>query len=362
MTERILNFSAGPAVLPEEVLREAREAIWNLDGSGIGVLEHSHRGAAFRAVVEDTEAVCRELAAIPDDYAVLFLQGGASTQFFQLPAHWLPENATADYLITGSWSEKAAQEARRYGRVHEAASTRDRGFAVIPHATEIRYSEAPCYVHFTSNNTIFGTQWPAEPDIPGSAWLACDASSDIFSRHLDVTRYGVLYAGAQKNIGPAGVTLVLVRRDLLDLPARELPTMLRYATHAKASSLYNTPPTFGIYVMGRVFHWILRQGGLSAMEQRNRQKARILYDVLEELDFYTCAAGEGSRSLMNVTFRTPSPELDARFVEEAQAQGLSGLKGHRSVGGMRASIYNAFPRHGCEVLASFLRDFAQRNG
>ena len=362
MTDRILNFSAGPATLPEEVLRDAQEALWDLHGTGIGVMEHSHRGSAFKAVAEEAEAACRKLAGIPDEYAVLFLQGGASTQFFQLPAHWLANSGTADYLITGSWSKKAAKEAARYGTVHEAASSEDRNFALIPRADEIHYSDAPTYVHFTSNNTIFGTQWQEEPQAPGDAWLACDASSDIFSRPIDVTRYGVLYAGAQKNLGPSGVTLVIVRGDLLDAPVRELPTMLRYATHAEQGSLYNTPPTFGIYVMSRVLRWIAAQGGLEGMARHNREKGQILYDALEALDFYTCTAGEGSRSLMNVTFRTPDPELDAAFVKEAEAAGFSGLKGHRSVGGMRASIYNAFPKEGCEVLANFLRDFAAKQG
>jgi len=362
MSDRILNFSAGPATLPEEVLRDAQEALWELRGTGIGVMEHSHRGGAFTEVVEETEASCRRLAGIPDDYAVLFLQGGASTQFFQLPAHCLPEGGTADYLVTGAWSEKAVKEAARYGTVHEAVNTKDEGFARIPRPDQIHYSEAPTYLHFTSNNTIFGTQWTTEPETPGEAWLACDASSDIFSRPIDITRYGVLYAGAQKNLGPSGVTLVVMRRDLVEAPVRDLPTMLRYAIHAKNDSLYNTPPTFGIYVMGRMLRWIEENGGLGEMGKRNREKAQVLYDVLEGLDFYECTAGEGSRSLMNLTFRTPSEDLDAAFVKEAAAAQLSGLKGHRSVGGMRASIYNAFPQEGCEVLASFLRDFAARNG
>jgi phosphoserine aminotransferase len=344
--ERIYNFSAGPAVMPEEVLQEAREALWNLDGTGIGVLEHSHRGAAFTKVVEETEAACRRLAGIPDDYHVLFLSGGASTQFWMLPANLLPGDGTADYLVTGSWSKKAVAEAKRYGKVHEAASSAEMNHDRIPSEREIRWSERPVYAHFTSNNTIFGTQWQTEPTPPAGVWLACDASSDVFSRPIDVTRYGVLYAGAQKNIGPAGVTLVVIRRDLAEQAVRELPTMQRYATHAKEHSLYNTPPSFGVYLMGRVFLWIERQGGLPAME----------------LDFYRPHAGEGSRSLMNVTFTTPSKELDAQFVKEAEAVGLSGLKGHRSVGGVRASIYNAFPKAGCEALAHFMRDFAGKRG
>ncbi len=363
MSDRIFNFSPGPAVLPEEVLAEAREDLWNLAGSGIGVMEHSHRGPAFDRVRQEAEADCRALAGIGDDFAVLFLQGGASTQFFMLPANFLGERATADYLVTGSWSEKAVKEAKRYGRVHVAASSEDRQYAYIPAADAIRCSERPAYVHFTSNNTIFGTQWPSEPPLPEGAWLACDASSDVFSRPLAMEKYGVLYAGAQKNLGPSGVTLVLIRRALLESAVRDLPTMLRYAVHAENDSCYNTPPTFGIYVMGRVFKWIGRQGGLAELARRNEEKAALVYDALAAGGgFYACTAEAGSRSLMNVTFRTPSPELDARFVKEAQAQGLDGLKGHRSVGGMRASLYNAFPRAGCEALAQFLKDFAAKNG
>ncbi len=362
-THRIVNFSAGPAVLPEEVIREAQEALWNLNGSGIGVMEHSHRGKVFEAVLAETTTSCRRLANIPEDYAVLYLQGGASTQFFMLPANYLAEDATADYLVTGAWSQKAVKEAKRYGKVHVAASSEATNFSVIPPATDIRYSASPSFVHFTSNNTIFGTQWTSEPQIPASAWLACDASSDIFSKPLDVTRYGCVYAGAQKNLGPSGVTLVVLRRDLLEKAVRELPTMLRYATHAGEDSMYNTPPTFGIYVLGRVLAWTERLGGLAAMERRNREKAQLLYEVLaSSAKFYDAHAGEGSRSLMNVTFRTPSPDLDAKFVKESEAVGFAGLKGHRSVGGMRASIYNAFPRAGCEALAQFMKDFAAKHG
>lgn len=362
MSERIFNFSPGPAVLPEEVLRQAGGNLWDAGESGVGILEHSHRGPVIDRVFEEAQADCRELAGIGDDHALLFLQGGASTQFYMLPANYLPENSVADYLITGSWSVKAAAEARYYGGVHEAASSKDRGFCCLPSAGETRWSESPVYAHFTSNNTIAGTQWPSEPDPPEGAWLACDASSDIFSRPVDVSRYGILYAGAQKNLGPAGVTLVIIRRDLLEQAVRELPTMIRYATHERHDSRYNTPPVFGIYVVGLVFKWLLRQGGLEKIGLRNEQKARLVYDALESLDFYEPAASEGSRSLMNITFRTPSAELDARFVGEATERGLDGLKGHRSVGGMRASIYNAFPREGCEALVQFMRDFAAKNG
>ena len=359
---RVHNFSPGPAVLPEEVLEEAKGALLELDDTGIGVMEHSHRGKAFRRIIEAAEADCRTLAGVPDDYRVLFLQGGASTQFYMLPANFLPADGTADYLDTGSWSSKAIKEAGHYGKVHVASSSKDAGYGCIPEASQTRFSERPAYVHFTSNNTIFGTQFRREPEPPAGAWLACDASSDVFSRPLDVSRYGLLYAGAQKNLGPSGVTLVLVRAELLERTVRELPAMLRYQTHAEGASLYNTPPTFGIYVMGLVFKWILAQGGLARVGRRNEEKAELLYDVIDAGDFYRGTARPDSRSLMNVTFRTPSDDLDARFVAEAEAQGFSGLKGHRSVGGMRASIYNAFPLAGCEALVQFMKDFAAKHG
>jgi phosphoserine aminotransferase len=361
MSERIFNFSAGPAVLPEPVLRETQAALWDVDGTGIGVLEHSHRSPFFERVIGEAEADCRALAGIPDEYRLLFLSGGASTQFFMAPANLLAEDRTADYLDTGSWSKKAIAEAGRYGGVHVAATSREAQYAYVPSHAEIRFSERPVYVHFTSNNTIFGTQYRSEPEIPERAFLVCDASSDIFSRPIDVARYGLLYAGAQKNIGPAGVTLAILREDLLE-PVRELPTMLRYQTHAESGSLYNTPPAFGIYVMGRVFKWIRAEGGLAELERRNRAKAEVLYGALEGSGFYRATARADSRSLMNITFTTPSPELDAEFLGKASAQGFDGLKGHRSVGGMRASIYNAFPLAGCEALAQFMTDFAAKHG
>ena len=359
---RIFNFSAGPAVLPEEVLAEAKEALWELGDTGIGVMEHSHRGKAFTRIIEQAEADCRSLAGIGDDHRVLFLQGGASLQFAMLPANFLAEDRTADYIDTGSWSAKAAKEARLYGNVQIVGSSKEQGYDRIPAAGELSWSKRPAYAHFTSNNTIYGTQWRSEPEAPASAFLACDASSDIFSRPIDLGRYGLLYAGAQKNLGPSGVVLVVVRGDLVERPVRELPSMLRYATSAESGSLYNTPPTFAIYVAGLVFQWIARQGGLAAVETRNKEKAGRLYDAIDASDFYEGTAQRDSRSLMNVTFRTPDPDTDARFVAEATEQGLAGLKGHRSVGGMRASIYNAFPRAGCEALAQFMKDFAAKHG
>ena len=362
MSYRVYNFSPGPAVLPEDVLEEARQDIWNIADSGIGILEHSHRGKIFKGVIQEAEAKLRALTGLSDDWRVLFLQGGASTQFWMLPANLLPAGATADYLDTGSWSKKAIAEARHYGEVHVACTSKEDNYGHIPAAAERRHSESPVYVHYTSNNTIFGTEFPEPPATPGEAFLACDASSDILSRPIDLERYGVLYAGAQKNLGPSGVTLVVIRADLLERSARELPSMQRYATHAKEGSLYNTPPSFAIYVVGRVLAWIERGGGLAAMGERNAAKAKLLYDRIDAEDFYAGTARADSRSLMNVTFRTPSEDLDAAFVAEAERHGLAGLKGHRSVGGMRASIYNAFPREGCEALVQFMKDFAAKHG
>ena len=362
MAERVFNFSPGPAVLPEEVLERAREDLWSLADSGIGVLEHSHRGKLIDRVIGEAEEDCRKLAPIPDGYRVLFLHGGASTQFFMVPANLLAADATADYLCTGRWSKKAIQEAQLYGRVHVACSSEAGNFAYIPTAQETRYSTSPAYVHFTSNNTIVGTQFAAEPASAGDAPLVCDASSDIFSRPIEVARYGLLYAGAQKNLGPAGITLVILREDLVDRCVRELPQMLRYRTHVDSGSRYNTPNVFGIYVMGQVFKWLLREGGLEAVGEANAGKAQKLYDVLDGSDFFQGTVRADSRSQMNVTFRAPSEELEARFLAEAEQQGLFGLKGHRSVGGMRASIYNAFPAEGCAALAAFMRSFESAHG
>ncbi len=363
MSERVYNFSPGPAVLPEEVLEQAREDLWNIGGTGIGILEHSHRGKLFDRVMAEAEADCRTIAYLTPEHRVLFLQGGASTQFFMLPGSFLPEGGSADYLNTGSWSVKAIEEAKRYGYVHVAGSSEDANFTYIPTGDEIAYSHAPVYVHFTSNNTIAGTQFSTEPTPPEGVWLACDASSDIFSRPIDIEKYGLLYAGAQKNLGPAGVTLVIIHEDLLSRSAvRALPMMLRYRVHADQSSRYNTPNVFGVYIMGRVFKWILANGGLAALGERNAAKAKKIYDVLDSSSLFKGAAREDSRSQMNLTFRARTEELESLFIAEAEKQGLVGLKGHRSVGGMRASIYNAFPEKGCEALAQLMRDFEARHG
>ncbi len=362
MTDRIHNFSAGPAVLPEPVLRKAQEAIWNVAGSGIGIMEHSHRGKVFDRLLDEAEAACRSLAGIPDDYAVLFLQGGASLQFSMVPMNLLPADRTADYLLTGVWAQKAVKEAKILGgTVHLAASSEATKFDRIPRAAEIAYSASPAYVHLTTNNTIYGTQWRSEPAVPAGVPLVADTSSDMYSRPIDVRKYGLLYAGAQKNLGPSGVVLVIIRKDLVEVGPKTLPTMLQYRTYAAEKSLYNTPPTFGIYIMGEVFKWIQSQGGLAAMAEHNAAKAKLLYDYIDAGDFFRGTVQPDSRSLMNVTFRGPSEELESKFVAEATKRGLDGLKGHRSVGGMRASIYNACPRAAVEALVAFMKEFEQAN-
>jgi len=358
---RIYNFSSGPAVLPQPALEEAQRHLMALPGVGMSVLEISHRSKAFEDILARAEASLRELAGVPADYAVLFLQGGASLQFSMVPLNLLAPAATADYVITGSWSEKAAAEARRVGQVHVAASTRADRFTRIPRQEELSLTPGAAYVHITSNNTIEGTQWHALPDV-GDVPLVSDASSDILSRPLAVGRHGLLYAGAQKNLGPAGLTVVIVRRDLLSRTPGDLHTMLRYTTHAENGSLYNTPPVFAIYLLGLVLDWVRGQGGPEAMARTNARKAAKLYAEIDRSGFYRGTARRESRSLMNVTFRLPTEELEARFVAGATAAGLDGLAGHRSVGGIRASLYNAFPEAGVDALVGFMQDFERRNG
>ena len=359
-TERVFNFSAGPATLPVSVLEEAREALLSLGSSGIGILEHSHRGKAFLAVYEEAVSLIREVGNVSEDYDILFLQGGASLQFEMLPTNFLTREATADYLVTGSWSEKAVKAAANFGNVHTVCSGKADQFTHIP--KERNYSENPSYVHFTSNNTIFGTEFFEEPEVPTSAFLACDASSDIFSRPIDVSKYGMIYAGAQKNLGPSGVTLVLVRKDLVERGATTPTTMLQYRTHAANGSMFNTPPTFGIFVIGRVMNWIREQGGLTAMETRNREKAQVLYDYLDSSKLFRGTVTDpADRSRMNVTFVTGDAEKDAAFLKFAGERQLEGLKGHRSVGGMRASIYNAFPLEGVKTLVDAMREFEEQH-
>ncbi|QDT91962.1 3-phosphoserine/phosphohydroxythreonine transaminase [Gimesia algae] len=359
MTERIYNFSAGPAALPLPVLEQAQQDLISLGDTGIGVLEHSHRSKAFLAVYEEAEALVRELASIPENYKVLFLQGGASSQFFMIPMNLLKKDQTADYLVTGSWSKKAVKEAKSFGNVNVACSSEDKNFSYIPE--EVSLSENPAYVHFTSNNTIYGTEFATEPTVPAGVPLICDASSDIFSRPLDISKYGIVYAGAQKNLGPSGVTLVIIRDDLIEQGPTDIPTMLQYRTHSEAGSMYNTPPTFGIYVLGQVLRWLKEQGGLAAIQEKNQSKAGKLYGYLEQSKLFNATAAKQDRSLMNVTFVTGDADLDAQFIAKATAAGLDGLKGHRSVGGMRASIYNAFPEAGVDKLLEMMNQFEQEH-
>ena len=362
MTERIFNFSSGPAVLPEPVLAEAQRDLMALPGVGMSVLEISHRSKPFDEIIGRAEQDLRALASIPSGYHVLFLQGGASLQFSMVPMNLLPPGSSADYFVTGTWSKKAVDEAKKVGAVKIAATTEAENFVRVPEPSEWSLDPAAAYVHLTTNETIAGIEWQREPET-GGVPLVADCSSDIFSRPIDVTKYGLIYAGAQKNLGPSGVTLVIIRDDLVGRGAKSLPTMLQYATHAKEKSLYNTPPVFGIYILGLVARWLREQGGLEAIGRANADKAKLLYDAIDGSGgYYRPHAKAGSRSNMNVTFRLPSEAQEKQFVTEATAAGLDGLGGHRSVGGIRASIYNAFPRRGVETLVAFMTEFARKHG
>ena len=361
-TQRIFNLNAGPAVLPVSVLEQAQRDLIALPGVGMSILEISHRSKTFESIIGEAEADIRRLAGIPAGYQVLFLGGGASLQFSMVPMNFLPQGGKADYVVTGSWSKKAVKEAQKVGTVQVAATTEGENFARIPQQAELKLDPGAAYVHITTNNTIFGTEWWYDPQT-GEVPLVADASSDIFSHPLDVSRYALIYAGAQKNLGPAGVTLVIVRDDLLARGAKGLPTMLDYRTHSENKSLYNTPPVFPIYVVGLVAKWLLAEGGLEAMGRRNEQKAGRLYGAIDSSGgFYRPHAKPDSRSHMNVTFRLSSEELEKKFLAEASEAGFSGLKGHRSVGGVRASIYNAFPTEGIDALVSFMQEFQRKSG
>ncbi len=364
VTGRIFNFAAGPAVLPVPVLEEVQRDLLALPGVGMSILEISHRSDTFESLLAHAEADVRALAGVPNDYRVLFLQGGASLQFSMVPMNLLDRDAVADYIDAGSWADKAIKEARKVGRVHVAASTRAEQYARIPAAAELLLSAGAAYVHYTSNNTIEGTEYKGPPEV-GDVPLVSDASSDLFSRPIDVARHALIYAGAQKNLGPAGVTLVIIRDDLVSRSAAKkasLPTMMNYAVQAENRSLYNTPPTFAIYVLGLVMQWLLAQGGLAALARANGRKAAILYREIDRTGFYRGTAAVGDRSLMNVTFRLATETLERQFVEVAAAAGFDGLKGHRAVGGIRASIYNAFPEAGVEALVAFMQEFERRRG
>jgi phosphoserine aminotransferase len=360
-THRVFNFSAGPAVLPVPVLEEAQRDLVALPGVGMSVLEISHRSKTFEGILAKTEQDLRSLGGVPSNYKVLFLQGGASMQFSMVPLNLLTEGTTADYIVTGGWAQKAVKEAKRVGNVNIAGSTEGENFSRIPRQDELTLTSNAAYVHMTTNNTLFGTEWAKEPEV-GAVPLVADTSSDMFSRPIDVSKYGLIYAGAQKNLGPSGVTLVIVREDLLSRSSKSLHTMLNYSVHAENGSMYNTPPCFGIYLMGLVMKWALGQGGLKAIGEANERKAAKLYAEIDRSGFYRGTAEKNSRSRMNITFRLPSEELENKFVKDSTAAGLDGLKGHRSVGGMRASIYNAFPEDGVDALVAFMQEFEKRNG
>jgi phosphoserine aminotransferase len=357
---RVYNFSAGPAVLPEEVLREAAEEMLDYRGTGMSVMEMSHRSKPYETIIHEAEADLRELMNIPDNYKVLFLQGGASQQFAMIPMN-LMKNKVADYIVTGQWAKKAFQEAKIYGTANKIASSEDKTFSYIPDCSDLPVSEDADYVYICENNTIYGTKFKTLPNTKGKP-LVADVSSCFLSEPVDVSKYGLIYGGVQKNVGPAGVVIVIIREDLITedtLPGT--PTMLKYKIHADNESLYNTPPAYGIYICGKVFKWLKKLGGLEAMKELNEKKAAVLYDYLDESKLFKGTVVKEDRSLMNVPFVTGDEELDAKFVKEAKAAGFENLKGHRSVGGMRASIYNAMPIEGVQKLVEFMKDFEARN-
>ena len=350
------NFSAGPGTLPLEVIQEAKQELPIFGSCGASVMEISHRSPEYVAIEQSARAILRRLLDVGEDWHILFLQGGASMQFHQVPLNFLPANGSADYVVTGTWAKKALAEAQRLGRARAAASSEDQKFSCLPAPIEADANAA--YLHFTSNNTVYGTQWRAEPDVPVS--LVCDASSDFLGRPFDMDRYGLIYAGAQKNLGPAGVTLVLVHDDFLGRRNAALPTMLDYGTHA--AKCFNTPPVFAVYMVEKILHWVERQGGVAAIEALNTAKAAMLYEVIDATGFYRGTVVPEARSHMNVTFRLPTPDLEARFIAEAADEGMVALRGHRSVGGMRASIYNACPKEAVHALVAFMQHFEALHG
>lgn len=357
---RVYNFSAGPAVLPEEVLREAQEEMLDYRGCGMSVMEMSHRSSVFQQIIDEAESDLRQLMNIPKKYKVLFLQGGASLQFAMIPMN-LMKNRVADYIVTGQWAKKAYQEAQKYGKANKIASSEDQTFSYIPDCSDLPVSPDADYVYICENNTIYGTKFKELPNTEGKL-LVSDVSSCFLSEPVDVSRYGILYGGVQKNIGPAGMVIAIVREDLITedvLPGT--PTMMMYKTHADAGSMYNTPNCWSIYMCGKVFQWLKRMGGLSVMKERNEEKAKILYDFLDSSKMFRGTVVPKDRSLMNVPFVTGDSELDAKFVKEAKAAGFENLKGHRTVGGMRASIYNAMPKEGVEALVAFMKEFEEAN-
>ncbi len=362
MTKRIYNFSAGPAVLPVEVLEKAKSELLSLDGIGMSVMEISHRSKHFAPILEGAVSGIRELLNVPENYKILFLQGGASLQFSMIPLNFLPKNEMADYIITGAWGKKAVKEAKKCGNAEVIFSTADEGFKSVPTQDELNFSENANYIHYTSNETIEGVQFKYDLD-GGGIPVVCDMSSDILSRPLDIEKYALIYAGAQKNIGPSGATLLIIRDDLIEKVPENQHSMLDYRALAANNSMLNTPNTWGIYIINLVCEHLKKHGGLDEMKKKNEEKANILYDAIDRSDgFYRGHADKTARSTMNVTFRLPSEELEKQFAQNATTQSLDGLKGHRSVGGIRASIYNAFPKEGVEALVDFMTDFALKNG
>ena len=357
---RVYNFSAGPAVLPEEVLKEAADEMLDYNGTGMSVMEMSHRSKAYEQIITEAEQDLRDLMNIPDNYKVLFLQGGASQQFAMIPMN-LMKNGVADYIVTGQWAKKAWQEASKYGKANKIASSEDKTFSYIPDCSDLPIDDDADYVYICENNTIYGTKYKTLPNTKGKT-LVADVSSCFLSEPVDVTKYGVIYGGVQKNIGPAGVVIVIIREDLITEDVLEgTPTMLQYKVHADAKSLYNTPPAYGIYICGKVFKWLKKQGGLEKMKERNEKKAKVLYDFLDQSKLFRGTVEKKDRSLMNVPFVTGDKDLDAKFVAQAKAAGFENLKGHRTVGGMRASIYNAMPYEGVVKLVEFMKKFEEEN-
>lgn len=359
--QRAYNFNAGPSALPVEVLEKAQQELVNFHGTGMSIMEMSHRSSTFEEVHNEAISRLRKLFAIPDDYEVLFLQGGASLQFTMIPMNFLQFEKKASYVMTGVWSEKAYKEATLFGEPVQTASTKENKYRNIPSLEEIDFGSDDAYVHLTSNNTIYGTQWSEFPDT-GEVPLIADMSSDIMSKPIDISRFDLIYAGAQKNLGPSGVTVVIARRDFLAKANKEIPTILKYSTHVESNSLYNTPPTFGIYMLGEVLKWIEKQGGLAAIAKQNEEKAKLIYDVIDNSNgFYTGHASKESRSLMNITFRVANEELEKQFLTEAKDAGFVGLNGHRSVGGCRASTYNSVPFETCKALQDFMIAFQNKH-
>lgn len=367
-TGRIFNFSAGPGTLPEDVLKQVQQDVWNIGGTGIGILEHSHRGKTVDKIFAECEADLRSLANIPQNYKILYLTGGASAQNHMIPMNFLGTGKTADYIVTGHWAEQPYKQAVKFagkpgfGTANLAYTTADKNHSYIPTDDQIKYTPGAAYIHYCSNNTLYGTEWHRVPKTPAGVPVICDTSSHMYSKPIDLTRFAMVYAGAQKNLGPAGVTLCIIREDFAETGSKDIADLLQYRKYIPELSRPNTPPVFAVYVMGLVAKWIIKQGGLAAMQKHNEAKGKLIYEVLDATKFYQPHAQKDARSLMNITFRLPSDELTDKFVKEAGSHGMDGLKGHRSVGGIRASTYNAMPKEGCKALADFMREFERKNG